>query len=418
MSRTLPSWKQSLGGVLAASLLVTGCESPSVVPTADGQQNIRSARIEGSLVVQSRTRGNAVVFIYDAARPPPPQGTGRPIAFTVIPAEQLFGPALGTDAPGPFTAPFALSLVAAGEYTLRGFIDVNSCQAGVVPCHFSDFNPWYGVTSEPNTGDVGGAAVDPSTGIPLKLIVTEDADGNPQPLTNITVSFSQASAQVPVDRPAFQVTVLNGDHTITAGSPTKLLRLTPQTIEVGAVEQRNKAFLVSYVDANRDGAPDDANGDGAADLWPRVVVRKLAEGPGLLEDNDLDRNGILDESGFTDYVHADGTRDEKPDLVVLAAGLSTDSLYNALTNPSTGAPIMTPVPVQELVVGVQAAALDASDPTRPPARLEGLPKGRYSVVLIQSTGQTWRVPNELAPPIAAGIGLTGVESQAFVLEVP
>ncbi|NVJ25512.1 MULTISPECIES: hypothetical protein [Myxococcus] len=416
MSRTLSSWKQSLGGVLAASLLVAGCESPTVVPTADGRQNIHSARIEGNLVVQSRSRGNAVVFIYDASRPPPPQGTGRPIAFTVVPAEQLFGPALGTDAPGPFTAPFALSLVAAGKYTLRGFIDVDSCRTGVVPCHFSDFNPWYGVTSEPNAGDVGGAAVDPTNGVPLTLEVTKDAEGNPLPLTNVTVSFSQATAQVPVDRPAFQVTVLNGDHTLPPGSPTKLLRLTPQSIEGGAVEQRSKAFLVSYVDANRDGVPDDANGDGAADLWPRVVVRKLADAPGLLEDNDLDRNGILDEGG-TDYPHADGTRDGKPDLVVLAAGLSTDALFAALTDEN-GAPRMTPVPVTELVVGVQAAALDASDPTKPPARLETLPRGRYSVVLIQSTGQTWRVPNELAPAFAAGLGLTGVESQAFVLEVP
>ncbi|NTX00287.1 hypothetical protein [Myxococcus sp. CA040A] len=416
MSRTLPSWKQSLGGVLAASLLVAGCESPTVVPTADGRQNIHTARIEGSLVVQSRSRGNAVVFIYDADRPPPPQGTGRPIAFTVVPAEQLFGPALGTDAPGPFTAPFSLSLVAAGRYTLRGFIDVDSCRSGAAPCHRSDFNPWYGVTSEPNQGDVGGAAVDPTTGIPLTLEVAVDQEGHPLPLTNVTVSFSQASAQVPVDRPAFQASVIvGGDAVLTAGGPPKVLRLVPQNIEGGAVEQRPKAFLVSYVDANRDGVPDDANRDGFGDLWPRVVVRKLADSPGLLEDNDLDRNGILDANG-TDYPHADGTRDGQPDLVVLAAALVPDALYPALTDEA-GNPRMTPVPVAELHIGVQAVALDARDPAAP-ARLEGLPKGRYSVVLIQSTGQTWRVPNELAPAIATGIGLTGVESQAFVLEAP
>ncbi|MCP3062186.1 hypothetical protein LXT21_25690 [Myxococcus sp. K38C18041901] len=417
MSRTSSSFKHSALAALTSSLLVMGCESPSVVPTADGQQALHTARIEGSLVVQSGLRGNAVVFLYDVdKRPlPPPQGSGRPVAFTVIPAAQLFGPAIGTNSPGPFTAPFAFSLVGAGRYMLRGFIDVDTCATGVTPCHLPDFNPWYGVTSEPNTGDIGGAAVDLTNGQPLVLEVTKDAEGHPQPLTNVTVSFSQATAQVPVDRPAFQATVVvGGDPTLVAGGPMKVLRLTPQVVEAGPVAQRPKAFLVSYVDANRDGVPDDANRDGVPDVWPRVVVRKLADAQGLLEDNDKDRDSVLDADG-TDYPRADGTRDGKPDLVVLAAGLVMDPIIAALTDEN-GQPRMTPVPLAELQVAVQPIALDASEAA--PVRLEGLPKGRYSVVLIQSTGQTWRVPNELAPPLAASIGIPGVESQAFVLEVP
>ncbi|MCE9671941.1 hypothetical protein LY474_29465 [Myxococcus stipitatus] len=415
MSRATTSWKRTLGGVLLASLLTTGCESPSVVPTADGRQNIRTARIEGNLVVQSRARGNAIVFLYDVARPPPPAGTGRPIAFTVIPGEQLFGPALTTDAVGPFTAPFTLSLVPAGTYLLRGFIDADTCRTGAQPCHTSDFNPWYGVTSEPNAGDVGGGAVDPSTGATLALTVPEDADGIPQPLTNVSVSFSD-TARVPVDRPAFKASVIvGGDHVVTAAGGQKVLRLVPETIHAGAVEQVPQGFLVSYVDANKDGVPDDANKDGVPDVWPRVVVRKLANTPGLLEDNDLDRNGILDADGI-DYTYADGSRDGQPDLVVLAAGLNMDPIIQALTDEN-GAPRMTPVVMPELQVAVLARALDARDPAAP-VPLEGLPQGRYSVVLIQSTGQTWRVPNELAPDFAPAAGLSPVESQAFTLEVP
>ncbi|MCP3102923.1 hypothetical protein LZ198_29000 [Myxococcus sp. K15C18031901] len=416
MSRpTTPSWKRTLGGVLLAALLTTGCESPSVVPTADGRQNLHTARIEGTLVVQSKARGNAVVFLYDVARPPPPAGTGRPIAFTVIPAEQLFGPALTTDTLGPFTAPFTLSLVPAGTYLLRGFIDADTCRSGAQPCRPSDFNPWYGVTSEPNAGDVGGGAVDPTTGATLALTVTEDADGNPLPLTNVSVSFSD-TARVPLDRPAFQVSVLvGGDHVVTTGGGTKVLRLTPQTIRGGAVDQAPPGFLVSYVDANKDGVPDDANKDGIPDVWPRVVVRKLANVPGLLEDNDLDRNGILDPDGI-DYPRAGSGRDGQPDLVVLAAGLVMDPILSALTDES-GNPRMTPVVMPELQVAVRPLALDARDAAAP-APLEGLPQGRYTVVLIQSTGQTWRVPNELAPAFAPAAGLTPVESQAFTLEVP
>ncbi|AGC47948.1 putative lipoprotein [Myxococcus stipitatus DSM 14675] len=405
-------WKKSLGGVLAASLLVaTGCESPEVVPTADKQQSSQTSRIEGTLVVQARTRGNAVVFLYDADRPPPPQGTGRPIAFTIVPAEQLFGPALASDSPGPFTAPFAFSLVAKGRYTIRGFIDVDSCRnSGAQPCHASDFNPWYGVTSEPNLGDIGGAAVDlgATPPRPLTLEVAEDKEGRLHALTNITVSFSQATSQVPFDRPSFQVAVQGGgDATIPSGSQGKILRLTPQQFEnVGPVDQRGKAFLVSYVDPARAAQQEEKQ----REVWPRVVVRKLAEATGLLEDNDLDRNGVLDATG-TDY-----SGDGRPDLVVLRAGIITDGLIPLLTD-TDGKPRTTPVPVSELMVGVTATALDASNPAAP-VPLAELPKGRYSVVLIQSTGQTWRVPNELSPAIAPVLGTQGVESQAFVLEVP
>jgi hypothetical protein len=47
-----------------------------------------------------------------------------------------------------------------------------------------------------------------------------------------------------------------------------------------------------------------------------------------------------------------------------------------------------------------------------------VPSGRYSVTLVQFTGQTWRVPNELAPDLVPGAGLPSVDSQSFTLEVP
>ena len=410
MRRPPLAWTKALGGLGLTCLLGLGCEPPPIVPSADGRQNTRTARIEGSLVVNSRTRGNAVVLLYDAERPPPPRGTGRPIAFTVIPSAQLFG-ASGGALPGPFTAPFTFSLVPVGRYLLRGFIDADTCGATAVqPCHVPDFIPWYGVTSEPNEGDVGGAAVDPSTGEPLVLEVTEDANGTPRPLSGVSVSFSD-SARVPLDRPAFSVTA--ADRLV--GDVPKVLRLQRTSLQGGAVDQRPPGFLVSYVDANRDGQPDDANKDGVPDLWPRVVVRKLADGGGLLEENDLDRDGVLDATGV-DYLHADGTQDGKPDLVVLAAGLLPEGPIAALTNEQ-GNPRMTPVILPELQVVVRPLALDGSTPAAP-SPLKQLPKGRYTLVLIQPTGQTWRVPNEMDPAIAPSVGLPSEESQAFVLEVP
>ncbi|GMT97448.1 hypothetical protein KH5H1_15670 [Corallococcus caeni] len=387
-----------------------------MVPTADGRQNTRSARIEGSLVVQSRARGNAIVFLYDAANPPPPAGSGRPVAFTVVTAAELFGASLGDNSTGPFTAPFSLSLVEPGRYLLRGFIDADTCRNVPQPCHVSDFNPWYGVTSEPNAGDVGGGAVDPATGATRILEVTTDADGWPQPLTGVSVSFAD-SATVPFDRPAFQTA--DAREFTPATTPTKLLTLTPQTL-TGAVDQRapgagSGGFWVQLVDANKDGVPDDANGDGVPDFWPRVIVRKLAEGVrGYVDENDLNRDGMVDAEGV-DYARANGGLDGKPDVVVLAAGLVPDPLLAVLLD-GEGKPRPQPVFVPQLLVAVRALALDARDPAAP-APLAAVPPGRYSVTLLQSTGQTWRLPNELDPALAEAVGLPGVQSQAFVLEV-
>ncbi|NBD13955.1 MULTISPECIES: hypothetical protein [Corallococcus] len=397
MKRALPCFAVAL-----ASLLVSGCEGPDVVPTADGRQNTRAARIEGSLVVQSRARGNAIVFIYDATHPPPPQGSGRPKAFTVVPAGELFGASLGDNSTGPFTAPFALSLVQPGRYLLRGFIDADTCRNVPQPCHVPDFNPFYGVTAEPNAGDVGGGSVDPTTGATRILEVTTDADGWPQPLTGVSVSFSD-TATVPFDRPAFQVAEPREFDTAT--TPTKLLTLSPQPL-TGAVDQRPPGFWVQLTGTSRDGVPE---------FWPRVIVRKLAEGvTGIVDENDLNRDGVVDAEGV-DYARLSGGKDGKPDAVVLAAGLVPGPLLDALLD-GQGAPRPQPVFVPQLQVAIRAQALDARDPAAP-APLAAVPPGRYSVTLLQSTGQTWRVPNELDPALAGPAGLSGVQSQSFVLEV-
>ncbi len=399
MKRALPLLAFAL-----TSLLSGGCDAPDVVPTADGRQHTRAARIEGSLVVQSRARGNAIVFLYDAANPPPPAGSGRPRAFTVVTAAELFGASLGDNSTGPFTAPFALSLVEPGRYILRGFIDADTCRNTPQPCHVPDFNPWYGVTSEPNAGDVGGGAVDPVSSETRVLEVTTDADGWPQPLTGVSVSFAD-SATVPFDRPAFQTA--DASEFNTATTATKMLTLTPLAL-TGAVDQRPPGFWVQLGESNGSDAPPPI-------VWPRVIVRKLADGvTGYVDENDLNRDGVVDEEGV-DYARASGGKDGKPDAVVLMAGLVSDPLLPA---PQDGQESPSPQPIlaPKLVVAIRAQALDVRDPAAP-APLAAVPPGRYSVTLLQSTGQTWRLPNELDPALAEAAGLPGVQSQAFVLDV-
>jgi hypothetical protein len=413
-----PPYLTPLAGLALVTLLASGCEAPPVVPTADRRQHQQTSRIEGDVVVQGRARGNVLVFLYDAERPPPPQGSGRPVSFTVVPAEQLFGAALEeTQAAGPFTAPFSFSLIPPGRYLLRGFLDADTCLAGAQPCRRPDFIPWYGVTAEPNAGDVGGAAVDALTRAPRVVEVAPGPDGSLQPVTHVTVSFSD-SATVPMDRPAFQV---QGPSQLNPAGPPLLLELRPQALKQGVVDVQPPAFLVRYVDEDANGVPDDADGNGVPDLWPRVVVRKLASdenglvGNGLVDENDLDRDGVLDAEG-ADYQRPDGSSDGLPDQVVLAAGLVPDALVAALTDEQ-GRPRMEPVAVPKLDVAVRTLALDVRNP-RSPAPLKSIPPGRYAIVLVQFTGQTWRIPNELAPTLAPSLGLPAVENQAFTIEVP
>ncbi|HEX8701065.1 MAG TPA: hypothetical protein VF815_19630 [Myxococcaceae bacterium] len=400
----------ALAGLTLSTLLVLGCEPPTVVPTQDQQQQTDASRIEGNVVVQGRARGNAVVFLYDKARPPPPLGTGRPISFTIIPMEELFGSDLDTGTVGPFTAPFVFPLVPPGTYLLRGFIDTDTCRAGKQPCHGPDFIPWFNVTAEPNVDDVGGAAVDPAT-LELREVVVGEKDGVLQPVLGVSVSFT-SSATVTADRPAFEVL---SPSAFEPGTPVKLLRLRALPISEGAVDLRSPLFVVRYMDADRNGQPDDANRDGVPEFWPRVLLRKLDNDAPFTDENDLDNNGQLDATGV-DYEHVNAAPDGKPDLVVLAAGLVPDAFVPQLNdeqgNPSTAKSVIA----TELTVAVRAIAFDARDPAAP-EQLKSVPKGRYAVTVLQSTGQVWRVPNELSPALAEPLGLPKVESQAFVVEV-
>ena len=385
--------------LLLAVLVLVGCEAPPVFPGADKRQNTESGRIEGQLVVSSVARGKVVLFLYDAARPPPPTGTGRPLTFTVVSREAVFGAALDGDS-GPFTAPFAFSLVAPGRYLIRAFVDAND-----------DFIPWYGVTADTTRGDVGGAYIDPVTRAFRVAEVGLDEAGRPIPALDVPVSISD-TATVPVDRPIFSV--VGGEETVMLGGSPKVIELQATPINEGVIDQTTPAFLLRFVDDDGDGMPDDANRDGVPDLWPRVVVRKLAEGQSpLVDENDLDRNGVVDEQG-EDYAHATAEADGKPDVVVLAAGFDPTE-YSASLVDAMGRVKPTPLTVPRLKLVLQPRAFDVSNPAAPEA-LRTVPVGHYAITVIQLTGQTWRVPNELGLDVPVP-GLPVVATQRFLVTV-
>jgi hypothetical protein len=355
----------ALGFTLCA---LASCGAPPVFAGADKLQQTRASRIEGSVIVNTASRGDVLLFLFNAAQPPPPEGSGRPVSFAVLSSDAVFGNAADEDA-GPFTAPFSFSLVTPGRYLVRGFVDANA-----------DFIPWYSVTNEVNEGDIGGAALDAATHAPRVLEVRTDASGAPLPVTDVPVTISDI-ARVSADRPAFEVSV----PSLALSGPAKvILRAMPLTDAL--VWEPSACFLAHLVDQNGDGAPDDSNGDGAPDFWPRVAVRKMAD-DSLLSD----------------------------EAVALEAGFDFSGILDNL-NDANGQVKAAPSREAELALVIKPRAFDISDPAHPVA-LDAPPAGRYSITVIESTGQTWRVPNELAPALAGPLGLPAVESQAFAIEV-
>ena len=389
--------------MLVTALVCSACEAPPVFAGDKGDERQKGptlGRIEGHVIVNTATRGRIVLFLYDAARPPPPLGTGRPLTFTVVSRESVFGAALDGDT-GPFTAPFAFSLRGPGRYLIRGFVDSND-----------DFIPWYGVTADTTQGDVGGAAIDPVTRTSRVVEIGVDEAGQPIPALDVPVSFSDA-AKLPVDRPIFAV--VGGMESVMLNGQPKVIELQATPIDEGVMQQPAPAFLVRFVDDNADGVPDDANGDGIPEVWPRVVVRKIQFGPNpLIDENDVDKNGVVDAQSDTtqSYEHTNAPDDGLPDVVVLAAGFDVTeyapSLFDAMGRVKT-----TPTAVPRLKLVLQPRAFDAVNPSAPQP-IRAVPIGHYAITVIQQTGQTWRVPNELGLDVA---GLPLVPSQSFVIQV-
>lgn len=397
---------------VAAVLGCVACAPPTVAPPADRAELPAPGTVAGEVVYTGPSRGRVVLLLYDASRPPPPRGTGRPVNFAVMDGDRLFGDRAGA---GPFTASFQFGSVPAGRYLVTAFLDADTCAAGRNPCHAPDFIPWYGVTAEPNAGDVAGGHVDVATRALRCVAVLTDAP-ECDPAAGVAVLLSESAATiVPLDRPAY---VAAGGPLNPTG-PTDLL-LTATPIAAPPVNQ-DAPFLIRYTDE-----------DGQLVLWPRVFVRKLADESrdpsGLRDENDLNRDGVLDPDDPDDpadavtYPH-DGTDPAPgvPDLVLLAAAMVPDPAALAqLNDPATGRPDVTRrVPVRRIAVRILPVAVDAANPAVKPVPLKSVPDGRYAVIVQQFTGQTWRLPNELGPCArAAGCpGLAVVEGQDWAFQV-
>jgi hypothetical protein len=339
--------------------------------------------VQGSLAIadggDGSPGGDAYVLRFDCLDPPPPEGAGSPLDMAVI-KEADFSNGIGL---------FAFGTVPAGACVLL---------AGIVD-RDHDFDPFYGVTAGATGGDL---AVNPA----VLLVPEADPSGLVLP---VSVEL-QATTTVPLERPAFvvenavrgQPPALSLAADETGGLENAVFDIVSTEIDSTFADVSGAFFGVVWApDGNGDFLPDDNNGDGLPDaLWPRILLRRLddsdPDGLTALEDPPVILPGVL----LT--VNPANPLDPATSLLgaALAAGVPFDG---ASIQPVTRATVLVPPLVLTSLDPIQT--LDILS-----AQALGMPVvGRYQVLVMNSTGQLWTLPNELV--------FEGVEGQEGWFEV-
>lgn len=449
--------------------LLGGCDYEAPLnPFADPLANA----IQGTVVLDGPDSGaNAVVLAYAADNPGPPSGTGRPLTFTTITADQFTG------AGGVQSAPFTLTSVPDGSYIITALLDIDG-----------DFNPlasglggatcgdWVGLHAEA-LGEALPAVVSVDGGVLQDeiTVLVNTAIGLERPAHTIVgdVELSkQLGRDSAADPTAIQLFRLRatGVHTNYAPLTSQVVAPTDQPLDLAgpcpledaftqdlcdasitschcegdALNPCETAFWVwvvdQYCDSDPVGAPGTQDlfcdtGDGfpdaypselqaaagIRDIWPRVFLSWLGE-------------PVTDPvTGITEYTEANLSVTDNvlqpPDADYPFPERYAAEAYPLLTEtalgllPSVG-PIGAPFPLTELSVtwspvvrhyhrggtdGEDAnGKFDLIDLRDPTRELDELPSGAWGITVISFTGQTWVLPNE--------IGLSGLQSTDAAFE--
>lgn len=390
------------------SLAVMSCDYQAPLdPDAVGA----SARVMGTVVLSGpEAPATTAVLIYPADNPPPPIGTGRPITFGLVGAEEF---AVG--AGGSYEAPFDLSLagVADGAVLVTALVDVDG--------DFYPLPPFSDVTAGATCGDYSGAHVsDLQTGAlaPVEIAADTTVDG-------VTVFVAREST---LERPAF---VMQGGSPVLVKSEvltgaTLTFRMASTEIAVGRPENDelvpflevsgpfdgtdacDTSFWVTVMDADGDGQPDPhpVLGPAAMDVWPRVLLQYLGtlgdDGELIPTDPAVDGSWAAEAALFPDAVWFGQVPLNQPTPLTEVEYAWVPGAVHTLPDGS-----------------VETIAADPADPTTVPPVLDAIPSGVWSVTLINVAGQTWTLPNDL-PRLPALPTATNYEPQsqrgALILE--
>src|SRR5262245_49226134 len=94
-------------GIMAlAACAFVACSDPQIE-----EYEPRTGIITGTIFYPGgAARGNVIVLLFREDTPPPPQGTGRPVNFIVVPREVMFKD-VGDNVTGDFAASFTIPAV-------------------------------------------------------------------------------------------------------------------------------------------------------------------------------------------------------------------------------------------------------------------------------------------------------------------
>jgi hypothetical protein len=302
--------------VLAAALVACG-------PTEDDPLT-KTGPVRGAFAAPAGLSGDAWVFLYAPGEGPP----GAP----AVPRY-----ATGTSAAQLGLQPrFVFGQVAADAYRLWGFLDVDS-----------NFDPGVDVLAQPGAGDRVGQ------GVELQV----------QPGRGASQDY-RVDALVEREPPACSIEGARDDVTLDE-LPGTTTPLTLVADPLGRFDPTRTTFPVGLIDANGDGRPDDADGDGVPELSLQLLLRWLP------------RPGQLPSAA---QVIVPLTFDPSPVLRTLNGQVGVVATLSRL---------------QAFVVPTaQQLTFDAAG--RPQLTPFGAPPvGDYELLVLAGTGQFWRIPNGL-----------------------
>lgn len=354
--------------------------SPPLDP--DAPQVLNS--LAGTVVYSGEPEPQTViVLLFAADDPPPPAGTGRPVAFSTVPASEFTG-----DGAGLQSAPWTLSRVPDGDWLVTALMDMDG-----------DFHPLLSSNAGATCGDYGGAHLQSLSSSDLGVVSVEGGTlldevavlvVNPYPTERPAWQFDanavdQLAAAVALADPS------NDDELFTLSSTGVASEVLQLSGPFDGTDLCDTAFWVHFVDSDADGLPDPHPEDAYAALgiphaWPRIYLQYL----------DLNEEQ-------------------------LAAGESyvAEAIVNPLLIDLYGGPVPVgvPTPLTQLSVAfVPAAQHLLADGSAELLQAPDLPAGAWSVTVVAQTGQTWTLPNELAAFQSTDDSFTPA-SQAQVLVV-
>jgi hypothetical protein len=314
--------------------------------------------------------GALFVAAWDAARLPPPLGSGTPVALRRFPSAAVAA-ALGG------SLPFRLGDLPPGRYVVAALLDpLGQVQPQL---DFASGLPRGGQLAFYSGGGAG----------PLPVTV----GASDVPLPEIVLDRT-ATRAVPSERPAFRVDPAGSQASISA-------RAAP-----GAA---GSSALLNLLPAAPDGLPYVAAGPPAFHPTPALDPlgnpRRAALGAGCL--------GTLNQPWISTQAVVAPLDTSQPigpavavDACQFCAALTgtADCSAGLLAPPLGPAPFAGPVQVR---ISNEAVDLGSGLPTVAP-----LPPGRYSVTLVEQTGQIWTLPNDLLRVD----GASGLQ-QGFVFQV-